>query len=143
MGSGYVLLAKGADALALFHDPDVRYAAAMTDGTGFVAFDTDHGQFADKGNVWYEGEHGPEAIFWPYQACPKRAIGTEGEAFALIPQEWEADIHKLTHVTGCVPVGDGMILVQSDGPVVMTADYWNSVVRVFLDKRIDRHLELV
>lgn len=146
--SGYVLTFDAAEALKVFDDPSVRYAAALDNGRGIVAFDGDWFGFENIGTVWMaqppDGADPTQPIpDWYKKAAPKRAIATGRECFAFIPVGFERYLHKQEAVTGCVRlVGvPELLLVESDGPIA-AGDIFEAKVDSYLDKRLVRR-ELV
>jgi hypothetical protein len=147
MTSGYVLTREGNDALALFTDERVRFAAALSDGSGIVAFDGGWealgGLALGIGTVFMAQEpHPDDPRTWPDWAreghvIPKRRMATGREHFTLVSVSFEEYAHGLEAVTGCVRVTDDLLLVESDGPVAIGAG-WTAAIdgNRYRDKRL-------
>jgi hypothetical protein len=137
MSSGYVLTREGSRALELFADNRVRFAAELDDGSGFVAFDGEALGFMDSGTVFMAQEPHPDyPPSWPWRDCPKRAIATGREHFALLSVSFEEYLHTQEAVTGCVRVTDELLLVESDGPI-SAGPGWSAGVMEYRDKRLE------
>jgi len=117
--SGYILTDTGAAALSAFTDERVRYAAALEDGTGFVAFNGDDADGIADGRIFHE-----QAFIWPFgAAAPKRGVGNGTEAFALVQLD---DMDAMFAAYAGVQVSDTEMMVEGYGVKVAT----------FLDKRL-------
>lgn len=128
MQGGYVLTATGDAALAMFEDRRVRFAASLTDGSGFAAF--------DGGPIGLHGRILPELGFpIPWRDFPKRGVGTGLEYFALVPDVFTGYLLEQDAVTGLVRVSDDLLLVESIGPIAAGA-IWSEGVVEFRDKRL-------
>jgi len=95
--SGYLLTKDPQVALDLAGENGVRYAARLTDGRGFAAFDTDHeGMYylGTLGDVFIISEANPDdERTWPDWARPhaphKNFASTLDDRFALYPIPWD------------------------------------------------------
>jgi hypothetical protein len=144
--SGYVLTFDAADALKVFDDPSVRYAAALDNGRGLAAFDGEPFGFSDIGTVWMTQPEPDYPDTWPdwyRKAAPKRARATGRECFSFIPTSYERYLHEQEWVTGCVRLRGvpELLLVESDGPIA--AGVWSAKVDSYRDKRIRIARELI
>lgn len=131
---GYVVTYTASDALELFVDPRVRYAAHLDDGSGLVAYDGEPGVLVEFGTVM----PATEDFLWPFHAAPKRGIGTGEEVFSLVPAlpgipEYLGDQES---VTGLVSLAPSVIFVESRGPVAI-GNVWSARVVAFRDKRLE------
>ena len=130
---GYVHTTLDTDALELFSDERVRFAAKLHDGTGFVAFDGDDSGFAFFGTIWRPVEN----ILHPWIiVAPKRRVGTGLEHYSLVSVEFETYLATQDTVTGLCRISDALLLVESDGPIV-AGQVWNAAVVEFRDKRLE------
>lgn len=141
MTSGYVLTREGDAALDAFTDARVRFAAALSDGSGIVAFDGAAEDLDKIGTVFLAQEH-PEGADptqplpdWYKRMAPKRGVANGREHFTLAAIAFEEYAHSLEAVTGCVRVTDELLLIESDGPIAAGAGWTASVVS-YLDKRL-------
>lgn len=130
---GYLITEHASDALELFVDKRVRYAAQLEDGSGFVAFDGQPGVLIEFGNVHMATQ---DIVPWPW-AAPKRGIGTGREVFSLVPSAFADYLREQECVTGAVSLGPDAILVESDGPIA--GGVWTSRVIAYRDKRLATH----
>lgn len=137
--NGYVLTREGSDALALFDDDRVRFAASLSDGSGIAAFDGAAEGFDKLGTVFAAQEPHPDyPDTWPdwYRIiAPKRRVANGREHFTLAAVAFEEYAHGLQAVTGCVRVTDELLLIESDGPIAVGAG-WTAEVMEFRDKRL-------
>ncbi len=138
---GYLLTETGQDALDCFGQEGVRFAASLSDGSGIVAFDDVLPRLAGANRILMAQEPIPDdPRTWPDWAsdrgkiAPKRARATGREHFALISDALLEYAMQTTAVTGLVGVGDGMLLIESDGPVV-GGDVWSASVVSWRDVR--------
>lgn len=139
--NGYILTREGSDALEAFNDERVRFAASLSDGSGIVAFDGNADGFGELGTVFLAQEH-PEGADptqplpdWYKRMAPKRGVANGREHFALVAIAFEQYAHELEAVTGVVRVSDELLLVESDGPIVVGSS-WTAEVMEFRDKRL-------
>jgi hypothetical protein len=140
MQSGYCLTREGTDALEAFNDDRVRFAAALDDGSGIVAFDGGWEGFDTLGTVFMAQEPHPDyPDTWPDWArkqFPKRAIATGREHYALLKLRFAEYLSQQDAVTGIAQVTDELLLVESDGPIAAGAS-WSAAVSEFRDKRLE------
>ncbi len=129
MESGYLFTPEGKAALELFDDDRVRFAASLDDGSGFLAFDGSAPDFQVYGTV-----HMGEEIF-PF-FVPKRWHGMGREVYAMVPGLFTEYLKELKAVTGVAKITEAMLLVESDGPISIGAD-WQAGVVEFKDKRLE------
>lgn len=145
MENGYIIYQDAADAFDAFHQyGGIRFAAELTDGTGFAAFDRLLENMQDEENrVFLTQEplpgHRDTWPDWYKKAAPKRGIGTGMEHFALVPMAFEEYLHAQESVTGCarvIEVGadEPVLMVESNGPIGTGITSW--AVTRFLDKRL-------
>jgi hypothetical protein len=138
--SGYIFTATGAEALAVFEDERVRYAASMDDGTGFVAFDGEPNyQLEALGRVLMMEPHPDYPDSWPKHFAPKRRVSNGMERFAIVSDLLADDImrdpYSSNHVTGVALFHDGTVLLETDGFKVPMA-IWAATPKVIADKRL-------
>ncbi len=143
MYAGYVFTADGKDALEMMGTAGVRYVAEMTDGTGFVAFDSEDpigggSAIAAGWTVWVMEPHPDYPPSWPQSPKgPKRQTPTGDERFILYAAYNRKDIGP---VRAGVWVTDGqriMLLVEVGPEYDSTLDpIWSSEVLHFLDARV-------
>jgi hypothetical protein len=135
--NGYVICRTGEDALAAFDDERVRFAASLDDESGIIAFDGGWEGFDEFGTVFMAQEPHPDyPPSWPWRDCPKRALATGREHFALLSVSFEEYLHTQEAVTGCVRVTDELLLVESDGPI-SAGPGWSAGVSEYRDKRLE------
>lgn len=144
MYAGYVFTADGKDALEMMGVEGVRYVAAMDDGTGFVAFDSQDpigggSAIAAGWTVWEMDPHPDYPPSWPNRPeGPKRQVARGDERFILYAAFNRKDIGE---VRAGIWVTDGqriMLLVEVGPDYVSTLDpIWSSEVLTFLDARVN------
>ena len=140
MYAGYVFTADYRDALALMGTQGVRYAAELSDGSGFAAFDSEdeigEGSMAVEG--WIVTVMDPHPDYppsWPWREGPKRQIGTGNERFSLYAA---GERHRIPVPDAACWVSDGvrpLLLVETSGWLGGPEPIWTAEVVSFLDAR--------
>ncbi len=131
--TGYLFTKYGSEALGLFDDPRIRFAARLSDGSGFAAFDGESLDLMEHGTVMLVQNHIPI----PLPFCPKRAIATGREVYSLVSKTFTDYLLDQEAVTGLALVTDELLLVESQGPIVAGSS-WSAAVGTFRDKRLER-----
>lgn len=134
--SGYLLTREGPDALALFETSKweetgegVRFAATLSDGQGFAAFDGPAVGFMERGTVFIT-----QGFVHPF-FVPKRWRGSGRECFSLMSDTFAGWLAEQETVTGVARVHDDLLLVESDGPI-LAGSGWSASVVTYRDKRL-------
>lgn len=149
---GYIITAYGHEALEMYEECDrIRYAARLDNMYGIVAFDGEvAGMHLRAGSVIHIIHDAQEPIpespdtwpDWHRILAPKRRISNGREHFAFVSTDFRKAIMETESVTGAVDVGNGQILVESDGPIA-AGFVWSGGVVEFRDRRIDATKESV
>jgi hypothetical protein len=149
MQSGYVFTEDGQAALGAFGVSGVRYAAALDDGSGLIAFDMEpenlngfmelatmlgdvhltREPILDRDEV-PEGVDPQTVPDWYRKAAPKRAFAQGDEVFALTigDESFERYLHEQESVSGCIRIEGRGLLVESHGPVMAGGAQWVAAV---------------
>lgn len=139
--SGYIITETGEEALAMFDNDAVRYAASMEDGTGFVAYDGEiELEFTDNLQLMEPIPEYPDT--WPKReghVIPKRRVSNGFERFAIVSDLLSNDLMRdpwcNKHITAAVMLTEGNALIETDGFSVPMA-IWVGNPTIRMDKRL-------
>lgn len=138
---GYIITAYGHEALEMYEECDrIRFAARLDNAHGIVAFDGDVPEHVRAGSVIHVIHDAQEPIpeypdSWPKRLWPKRGVANGLEHFAFVSTDFRKVIEETEAVTGMIDVGNGQILVESQGPIV-AGMVWSGGVVEFRDRRL-------
>ena len=133
----YIITATPAEAFEAFVDERVRYAAHLTDGRGFVAYDGPRTGLPVGATLEPHPDYPPS---WPQKDFPKRGYSTGFERFAITSTDIAdlvmTDPTAVERVTGVALLGEDRVLIETDAWAVPLA-IWSAGVESVLDKRLE------
>lgn len=123
----------------------IRYWAHLDDGTGFAAFDWYHPSLHEFGTVRMSEPLPDYPDSWPdwmRKAAPKRGKATRDQWFATVPYDEavETELCALHAVSGLAKLENGLLLVESHGPVIVQSDGLNARAVYYEQARTEARL---